>query len=361
MSVRPHGDPADGLIDSPKDGPADGPPGLALAALEGYLRQTLPGLLHGQLSAQLLAGGRSNLTYLLTDGRDRWVLRRPPLGHVLETAHDMRREHRLLAALSPTDVPVPAPVLLAGPEVIGAPFYLMEFADGQVLRERSQLEQLAATAATALADELVDVLLRLHRLDPEQVGLADLGRPQGYLERQLHRWARQLAASHSRDLPELTRLAARLGEQLPASQAASIVHGDYRLDNVVVDPVRGHIVAVLDWEMATLGDPLADVASTVVWWDGMRGLDSPVAAVPADAPGYPDSAHLLAAYGRQSSLDLAPLPWYLGFAFFKIAAIFEGIHFRTQQGLSVGEGFERLGDMVPPLVERGHAALADRS
>jgi len=173
VSVRPHGDPADGLIDSPKDGPADGPPGLALAALEGYLRQTLPGLLHGQLSAQLLAGGRSNLTYLLTDGRDRWVLRRPPLGHVLETAHDMRREHRLLAALSPTDVPVPAPVLLAGPEVIGAPFYLMEFADGQVLRERSQLEQLAATAATALADELVDVLLRLHRLDPEQVGLAD--------------------------------------------------------------------------------------------------------------------------------------------------------------------------------------------
>jgi aminoglycoside phosphotransferase (APT) family kinase protein len=317
----------------------------------------LPELLRGPLSAQLVAGGRSNLTYLLTDGRDRWVLRRPPLGHVLETAHDMGREHRLLAALSPTDVPVPRPLLLADPTVIGAPFYIMEFADGQVLRDRPQLERLDAAAATALADELVDVLARLHRLDPEQVGLADLGRPAGYLERQLRRWGRQLESSHSRDLPELTRLAERLATQLPISQNFAIVHGDYRLDNVVVDAGRGHIVAVLDWEMATLGDPLADLASTVVWWDGMRGLDSPVAAVPADVPGYPGSDHLVAAYDRQSRLELAALPWYLGFAFFKIAAIFEGIHFRSQQGLTIGEGFERLGDLVPPLVERGHAAL----
>ena len=173
-----------------------------------------------------MAGGRSNLTYLLTDGRTRWVLRRPPLGHVLETAHDMGREHRLLAALSPTDVPVPAPLLLAGPGVIGAPFYIMEFADGQVLRDRAQLEQLDDATATALADELIDVLVRLHRLDPQQVGLGDLGRPEGYLERQLRRWTRQLEASYSRDLPELTRLAERLRAQLPISQGAAIVHGD---------------------------------------------------------------------------------------------------------------------------------------
>ena len=329
-----------------------------MAALDRHLRQALPGLLQGPLSAQLLAGGRSNLTYLLTDGRARWVVRRPPFGHVLETAHDMRREHRLLAALSPTDVPVPAPLLLAGPEVIGAPFYVMEFADGQVLRDRAQLEQLDGAAATALAVELVEVLVRLHRLDPEQVGLGDLGRPQGYLQRQLRRWARQLEASHSRDLPELTRLAERLGARLPPGQRTAIVHGDYRLDNVVVDTGRGKIVAVLDWEMATLGDPLADVASTLIWWDGMRGLDSPVAAVPAEVPGYPGRDHLLAAYGRGSDLDLAPLPWYLGFAFFNIAAIFEGIHFRARQGLTIGEGFDRIGDMVPPLIERGHAALS---
>lgn len=337
--------------------PDDGPRGLPLRPLEEHLRSALPGLLHGPLSATLVAGGRSNLTYLLTDGRERWILRRPPLGHVLETAHDMGREHRLLAALFPTDVPVPRPLLLAGPDVIGAPFYVMEFADGDVLRDRSRLERLDAAAATALADELVDVLVRLHRLDPQEVGLGDLGRPEGYLSRQLRRWARQLEASHSRDLPELTRLADRLSRTLPVSQSAAIVHGDYRLDNVVVDP-SGHVVAVLDWEMATLGDPLADVASTVVWWDGMSGLDSPVAAVPADVPGYPGSEHLLAAYGGQSGRDLDPLPWYLGFAFFKIAAIFEGIHYRSRQGLTVGEGFERLGELVAPLVERGHAALS---
>lgn len=337
---------------------ADGPPGLPLPALEQHLRQVLPELLHGPLAAQLVAGGRSNLTYLLTDGRDRWVLRRPPLGHVLETAHDMGREHRLLSALSPTDVPVPRPLLLAGPEVIGAPFYVMDFADGQVLRERAQLERLDAAAATSLANELVDVLARLHRLDPEQVGLGDLGHPEGYLERQLRRWGRQLESSRSRDLPELSRLAQRLTARIPVSQRAAIVHGDYRLDNVVVDPVHGHIVAVLDWEMATRGDPLTDLASTLIWWDGMRGLDSPVAAVPADVPGYPGGDHLKGVYDRQSDLDLDSLPWYLGFAFFKIAVIFEGIHFRAQQGLTVGEGFERLGDMVLPLVERGHAALS---
>ncbi len=149
--------------------------------------------------------------------------------------------------------------------------------------------------------------------------------------------------------------------QIPRSQSDAIVHGDYRLDNVVVDPSRGRLVAVLDWEMATLGDPLADLASTIIWWDGMRGLDVPVAAVPTDVDGYPKSVELLAAYERHSGLDLAPMPWYYGFAFFKVAAIFEGIHYRAQQGLTVGEGFDRLGDLVPALIERGHAALTGTS
>lgn len=334
------------------------PPGLDLAALEAHLGAQLPGLLHGPLSAELVAGGRSNLTYLLTDGRERWVLRRPPLGHILETAHDMAREHSVLAALAPTDIPVPRPLLLAERGVIGAPFYVMEHADGEVLRHRGQLARLDPDSALALGHELVDVLARLHRLDPAEVGLGDLGRPDGYLARQLSRWTRQLASSKTRELPELARLADRLAVDVPASQRATIVHGDYRLDNVVVATGRGHIVAVLDWEMATLGDPLADVASLVAWWDGMRGLESPVADVPGDVPGYPASDDLLDRYARQSGFDLTPLPWYVGFAFFKIAAIFEGIHYRAQQGLTVGEGFEQLGDLVPPLVERGHAALA---
>jgi aminoglycoside phosphotransferase (APT) family kinase protein len=337
------------------------PPGVTVAALESFLREAVPGLLEGPLQVELLSGGRSNLTYLLTDGRNRWVLRRPPLGHVLATAHDMDREHRVLRALTNTDVPVPSPRASAGPEVIGAPFYVMDFAEGVVLREREQLETFARDAATRLAEELVDVLARLHRVEPEAVGLGNLGRPEGYLARQLRRWDRQLAASHSRDLPELVRLGERLGRRLPARQGGAIVHGDYRLDNVVVDVSDGRVVGVLDWEMATLGDPLTDLASTVVWWDGVRGLDSPVAAVPGDVPGFPASDTLIDAYSRRTAEDLTELSWYLGFAYYKIAAIFEGIHFRTQQGLTVGEGFDRLGAMVPALVERGHAALGSWS
>jgi aminoglycoside phosphotransferase (APT) family kinase protein len=332
---------------------------VSVPALEAFLGETVPGLVHGPLRVDLLSGGRSNLTYLLTDGHHRWVLRRPPLGHVLATAHDMGREYRVLRALHPTDVPVPRPQVSAGPEVLGAPFYVMDFSDGVVLRDRPQLQGFSGATATALAETLVDVLARLHRVDPAAVGLSDLGRPQGYLERQLRTWDRQLAASHSRDLPDLARLSERLGQRLPAGRATAIVHGDYRLDNVVVDPATGRIVAVLDWEMATLGDPLTDLGSTVVWWEGMRGLDSPVAAVPGDVAGFPDSDMLVNAYSQRTGRDLSELPWYLGFAFYKIAAIFEGIHYRSQQGLTVGEGFDRLGAMVPALVERGHAALRE--
>ncbi|MBK1787623.1 phosphotransferase family protein [Prauserella cavernicola] len=330
------------------------PPGVEVSSLESFLRAECPGLLTGPLRAGLLSGGRSNLTYLLTDGHERWVLRRPPLGHVLATAHDMGREFRVLGALHPTDVPVPRPIVSAGPDVLGAPFYVMEFADGDVLRERAQLE---AAAAPALAGELVDVLARLHRLDPAAVGLADLGRPAGYLERQVRRWGTQLAASGSREVPGIAELGTRLGQRLPAHQRAGIVHGDYRLDNVVTGRDDGRVLGVLDWEMATLGDPLTDVASMVVWWDGIRGLDSPVAAVPGDVPGFPSGDTLVEHYARATGWDLAGFAWYLAFAYYKIAVIFEGIHYRAEQGLTVGEGFDRLGALVPALVERGHDAL----
>ncbi|HEY3470593.1 MAG TPA: phosphotransferase family protein [Amycolatopsis sp.] len=333
--------------------PEAGPPGVSVPALEAFLGAR--GLLTGPLRVELLSGGRSNLTYLLSDGSGRWVLRRPPLGHVLATAHDMDREFRVLTALHPSAVPVPKPIVRAGPEVLGAPFYVMAFAEGEVLREPGQLEKFAG--ATRLAETLVDVLARLHATDPAAVGLGELGRPDGYLERQLRRWARQLRDSHSRELPELTALGARLGRAVPRTSTPSIVHGDYRLDNMVIDPADGAVVAVLDWEMATLGDPLADLASAVAWWDGMTGLDNPVAATPGDVPGFPSGEFLAETYARHSGRDLSALPWYTGFAFYKIAAIFEGIHYRAAQGLTVGEGFDRLGALVPALVERGHAAL----
>jgi len=341
----------------PTAAPSTDPPGLPVAAVEEHVRRELPDLLQGPLAAELTSGGRSNLTYTLTDGHTRWVLRRPPLGHVLATAHDMGREHRLLAALAPTAVPVPAPLLLAGPDVIGAPFYVMDFADGAVLRTTEQLAALGEPTARAAAADLVDVLVRLHAVVPDEVGLGDLGRPAGYLDRQLRTWKRQLAASHSRDLPDLDALAERLGSAVPTTQRDTVVHGDYRLDNVVVDPTDGSVVAVLDWEMATLGDPLTDLASMVVWWSGVAGLDIPVAAAPGDVPGFPDADQLVAWYAAGTGLDLGDLSWYLGFAFFKIAAIFEGIHYRSQQGLTVGEDFDRMGAVVPELVARGHAAL----
>ncbi|MEV6638654.1 phosphotransferase family protein [Amycolatopsis sp. NPDC051371] len=207
------------------------PPGVSVPALEAFLRER--GLLSGPLRVELLAGGRSNLTYLLSDGSGRRVLRRPPLGHVLATAHDMDREFRVLRALHPSAVPVPEPIVSAGPDVLGAPFYVMEFAEGTVLRDQHQLEAFGSAEAAGLAETLVETLVRLHRTDPAAVGLSDLGRPDGYLERQLRRWARQLHDSHSRDLPELTALGGRLGRRIPETGAASIVHGDYRLDNVV--------------------------------------------------------------------------------------------------------------------------------
>ncbi|MEU9025429.1 phosphotransferase family protein [Actinomadura sp. NPDC048394] len=333
------------------------PPGVAVSALESFLAESVPGLVNGQLDVRLLSGGRSNLTYLVTDGRDRWVLRRPPLGHVLATAHDMAREFRVLQALHPTDVPVPEPIVRAGPEVIGAPFYLMGFVEGIVPRERRWLETLSGATAVELAETLIEVLAHLHRIVPGDVGLSDLGRPTGYLDRQLSRWTRQLQASRSRDVDDLVRLGERLKERLPRRGTAALVHGDYRLDNVVVDPEGTQVRSVLDWEMATLGDPLTDLASAVVWWDGIRGLDSPVAAVPGDVPGYPSGNVLVEAYARRTGHDLAELPWYFGFAFYKIAVIFEGIHYRARQGLTVGEGFDRLGALVPGLVERGHTAL----
>lgn len=330
-------------------------PGLPLTSLAPYLAAHVPEIDARRLEAELVSGGRSNLTYQLSDGKDRWVLRRPPLGAVLETAHDMGREYRMLVALYPSPVPVPRPVhLAAGEDAIGAPFYLMGYADGVVLRTDDQLR--AVPAPRVLGDNLMRCLADLHAVAPDAVGLGDLGRTDGYLERQLDRWLRQVAAIDSDRLPEFDRLADRLRHRLPAMQRTTLVHGDYRLDNVVVGR-HSEIVAVLDWEMATRGDPLADIASTLAWWDGMAGLDGPVAASPGDIPGYPSRTELVTSYSAESDLDLEPLPWYLGFAFFKIAAIFEGIRHRDDSGLTVGDGFERLGPLVPALLERGSAAL----
>jgi len=336
-----------------------GLPGVDLARLGDYLAHRRPDLARGPLSGQLLPGGRSNLTYLITDGHLEWVLRRPPLGHVLATAHDMTREHRVLSALAGTAVPVPVPLLLCpDPEPLGAPFYLMEKVDGTVYRTAAQTAALTGDQRARLARTLVDTLAQLHRVDPVAVGLAGFGRPDGFLARQVRRWSAQLAASRSRELPGIERLAERLAGSVPASPAPGIVHGDYRLDNLLV--AGGRIAAVLDWEMSTLGDPLTDVGLLLVYWDQLPELDQRSAGVAAGVGprhGFPAGATLIEWYAARTDADLTGLDWYVALAGFKLAVILEGIHYRHQRGLTVGDGFEQVGTLVPPLVEVGSAAL----
>ena len=338
------------------------PPGLPLGALAGYLAAHSPGFADGPLDAALIAGGKSNLTYLVAGHRAgrtaTWVLRRPPLGHVLATAHDMTREFRVLSALAPTAVPVPEVYLLCqDPEVIGAPFYLMERVEGTVYRDASQTAKLSAESARAMAWALVDVLADLHAVDPAAVGLADFGRPEGFLDRQVARWGKQLAASRSREVPGIDALHAALGDYVPVSQRAAIVHGDYRLDNVIVD-AGGRIAAVLDWEMATLGDPLADLGLMCVYWAQYEALGSgALTSAVSTGFGFPPADVLVERYARRSGLDVTPLPWYIAFGYFKLAVIAEGIHYRFLSGQTVGSGFEGIGEMVPALVQRGLGTL----
>ncbi len=333
------------------------PPGLDLDRLHAYLDTEAPGLLPGPLSGELIAGGRSNLTYTITDGRRELVVRRPPLGHVLATAHDMSREYRVMTALAPTSVPVPETVLLcADPDVLGAPFYLMSKVEGTVYRQADQTDGLGPARATALAEQLIDTLAALHAVDPAGVGLADFGRPEGFLARQVRRWRGQLDASRSREVPGIDALGARLAEAVPDSPRAAIVHGDYRLDNVLVGP-HDVIAAVLDWEMATLGDPLTDVALMLVYADLAR-LGAAVSDA-STAPGFLDRDQTLALYAETSGRDLTDMGFYIGLGFFKLAVILEGIYYRYTQGQTVGEGFDAVGTAVEPLIAAGLAALKE--
>ncbi|ATW52476.1 phosphotransferase family protein [Streptomyces xantholiticus] len=334
------------------------PPGLDPDQLRGHLDRERPGLVGGPLSARLIQGGRSNLTYTVTDGTSRWVVRRPPLGHVLATAHDMRREHRVISALAPTAVPVPQPVLLCEDEsVIGSPFYVMDFVDGTPYRTAEQLAPLGAKRTRDAVLSLVDTLVDLHAVDPEAVGLGDFGRPEGFLDRQLRRWGKQLAASRGRELAGIDELHAALGRALPASPTAAVVHGDYRLDNVLIGD-DDRIKAVLDWEMSTLGDPLTDLGLLVMYSRRLELPDSPVSTT-AGAAGHPSPAELIERYAERSGRDTSAISWYEAFAWFKLAVILEGIHYRYTLGQTVGAGFDRIGDLVPVFIEHGLTTLQE--
>jgi len=335
-------------------------PGLDLSALREWLDAEHPGLRAGELSGEVIAGGKSNLTYRVTDGTSTWALRRPPLAHVLPTAHDMAREYRVISALAGTDVPVADAIALCQDvDVLGAPFYLMGFVDGLVFDRPDALARLTPDAARTACEQLIDTLVALHAVEPDAVGLADFGRPDGFLARQVRRWHQQWQASETRPLDVLGQVVGRLADTLPEQSTPAIVHGDYRLTNVMYRPDLSGIAAVVDWEMATLGDPLTDVGLLVVY-QTLSAQDDFVMPRMSPGDGFLTAEQMVARYDDASHRDLADLDWYVGFGYFKLAVVAEGIHHRFLQGKTVGAGFDHFGSAVPRLLEAALQSLEGR-
>ena len=334
--------------------------GIDLDAVTDWYVENLPGTTP-PLSFDLIAGGHSNLTYRVTDGDGRaTVLRRPPLGQVLASAHDMGREHKIIAALDGTDIPVP-PALgyEAGSEVNGAPFYVMDFVDGHVLRDQAAASELSTEARANTGDSLVEVLARIHAVDPGEVGLGDLGRTDGYIERQLKRWYGQWNKSKTRELADIDRVHDGLSANIPPQGPAAVVHGDYRLDNCMVDD-DGNVVAVLDWELCTLGDPLADVGLLMVYWTEPGDVASAALTSPTRAEGMRSRAEILDRYADASGRDLSSIDFYVAFGYWKLACIVEGVYARYIGG-SMGQrdtsDFDAFARQVEAMAAQAAAAL----
>lgn len=320
-------------------------PGIDNESVTTWLNTHVDGL-EGPYDFSLIEGGRSNLTYMVTDrnGR-RFVLRRPPLGHVLATAHDMGREHKIISAVGTTDVPVPQTLGLCSDEAVNqAPFYVMDFVDGVVLDSPEKGAELSVEQREAVAFNLIDVMADLHAVDVDAVGLGDLARREGYVERQVKRWTRQWADSRTRDLAAIDEVAELLAVSIPEQQSVAIAHGDYRLGNCLTDLENNRIAAVLDWELCTLGDPLADLGYLGVYWadpegNGQRSND------PTGAGQFPPYEQLVERYAARTGRDVSNIPYYVAFSAFRLAVISEGVYARYLHGA--------MGDDVDPEILNG--------
>ncbi len=318
-------------------------PGLDLPAVTEWL-ETQGVALAGPVTASLFTGGRSNVTYRLlqADGTS-LVLRRPPLGHVLPSAHDMSREYRVLRGLNAVGYPTPRTIALCeDPAVNGSPFLVMAYVDGRIVATADDAGALSHDERDGVSAALVEALARLHSADVDAAGLAELGRPEGYLPRQLARWTKQWELTKTRDLPAMDVLREQIANALaplPADLPWSLVHGDYRLDNVILAPDTAEVRAVLDWEMSTLGDPLADLALTLVYWtqssDHLRHR-VPVAEHLTDAAGFWTRDRIIDAYAAATGRDMGHLDACTALACFKLAVITESIHARTLSGKQLG-------------------------
>lgn len=344
------------------------PPGLDMPALRAWLTDHgLP--VTGDLTPTLLAGGRSNISYRLDDEAGRsLVVRRPPLGHVMPTAHDMGREYRVMSGLNRVDFPTPAArAVCDDDQVIGAPFMIMDFVSGLVVDSAAAAATLPSPKRDLVSAALIDTLAALHQVAPESAGLEELGRPLGYLTRQVERWSKQWELSSTRELTVLEELGAQLRQRVPDAEAASssaIVHGDYRIDNTILDPEGDQVLAVVDWEMATLGDPVADLAVALVYWvdpgDGLRA-SVPVSEHITDQPGFWGRAQLIDRYAAQTGLSLQHLDFCSALACYKLAIIMESIRFRALSGQQLGtasEDIEGMGRATEALAELGREVLA---
>ncbi|GAA4461769.1 phosphotransferase family protein [Phytohabitans houttuyneae] len=334
------------------------PPPLDVRGVRTFLeRQHVP--VAGPLTSELVSGGKSNLTYVVTDGTHRWVVRRPPHSGLTPSAHDVAREWRVAQALQFSAVPVPPAVALCeDTDVIGAPFAVTAFIPGEVVRTRAQLHVYTSAELESCVTELVRVLADLHSVDVHEVGLQGLGRPDGFLQRQVRLWWRQWTEVKNQDHADATRLHSRLVTALPPSSTQiGVVHGDYRIDNTLLDSADiSKVLAVVDWELATVGDVLTDIALMCVYrqpqLDPILGLD---AAWASDR--LPDGDAIAEAYARRRGVDLDHWPFYLALANFKLAVIAQGISYRARQGAAADPSSARAEQAVPALLAAGLRAL----
>ena len=338
------------------------PDGIERAGLEAWFEANVDGV-QLPLAFERISGGRSNLTYGVADAAgNRWALRRPPIGTRLASAHDMTREHRIIAALQDTPVPVPPAVALCEDESVnGAPFFVMEFVAGPVLRDRATAErEFEAEDRRAIGERVADTLVAIHEVDPDAIGVGDLGKREDYVARQLHRWHGQWEKSKTSEIPLVDEVHERLVARIPEQGPATIVHGDYRLDNMILAD-SGEIAAVVDWELCTLGDPLADVGMLMVYWSEEGDPLMPLFEAPTLADGFPSRQELRDRYEERSGRDLSQLDFYVALGSWKLAIILQGVIARFSAG-QYGKGAdaeERFGESR--RIVEGLAEAADKA
>lgn len=331
------------------------PPLIYEENLRRYLAEQIPGE-DAPLAVTRISGGHSNETFFIQRGAQEWVLRRPPRGPLLPTAHDVLREYRVLKALNTTTVPTPKVILACeDTSIIGAPFYLMERVHGIVVRHELPPYGNDSAGKRAISTALVDALVELHGADWRAIGLENFGKPEGYLERQLRRWTGQLEKSRQRPLPDLDAVTVWLTEHMPQSGPATIVHGDYRLDNVMMALDKPHVLAIFDWEMATIGDPLADVGYLLSFW---REPGDPEPEFTSEMwrameqPGFLTRKEIANYYAERSGRTVRDMAFYEALAIWKLAILLEGSYSRHRSGTTDDPFFASLGEGVPALARR---------